>query len=133
MANPLLSATALPLFDEITIAHFEPALDQVLAENRRLIESVLAQEADSWQGLFYPLQSANDCLNRVWSVVSHYNNVLNSEALREIYKRLIGKLTQYQIEIGQNERLYQAYTRLASSPEYHTATAPEKKTFDNIL
>ena len=133
MANPLLSETTLPAFDEITIVHFEPALDQVLADNRRLIEAVLAQGADSWQGLFYPLEQANDCLNRVWSVISHYNNVLNSDVLRDIYKRLLSKLTQYQIEIGQNERLYQAYARLADSPEYVSAAAPQKKALANML
>ena len=34
MTNPLLTATDLPSFSAIQPEHVEPALDQVLAENR---------------------------------------------------------------------------------------------------
>ncbi|MFT7371506.1 MAG: oligopeptidase A, partial [Oleiphilaceae bacterium] len=77
--NPLLSETALPLFEQIKIEHFEPAIDQVLSNNRQLIERLLAASADTWESLVYPMESADDCLNNVWSVVSHYNAVLNSD------------------------------------------------------
>ncbi len=51
MPNPLLSEQALPQFNEITIEHFEPAMDQVLTDNRKLIETVLEQGADTWQNM----------------------------------------------------------------------------------
>lgn len=131
--NPLLSETALPMFEQIKIEHFEPAIDQVLSDNRRLIDSLLAASADTWDSLIYPIESAEDHLNNVWSVISHFNAVLNSDALRDIYKRVITKLTQYQTEIGQNEALFQAYKRLSESAEYSTLDGPQKKVIDNSL
>jgi len=135
--NPLLtevsSETALPLFDQINIEHFEPAIDQVLSDNRQLIENLLASSASTWDSLVYPMESAEDRLNNVWSVVSHYNAVLNSDALREIYKRLISKLTQYHTELGQNEALFQAYKCLAQSSEYAQLNGPQQKVIDNCL
>jgi oligopeptidase A len=131
--NPLLSETALPLFEQIKIEHFEPAIDQVLSNNRQLIERLLAASADTWESLVYPMESADDCLNNVWSVVSHYNAVLNSDILRDIYKRIISKLTEYQTEVGQNEDLFQAYQRLSESAEYSTLNGPQKKVIDNSL
>jgi len=131
--NPLLSETALPLFEQIKIEYFEPAIDEILSDNRKLIKRLLAASSDTWDSLIYPLESANDRLNNVWSVISHYNAVLNSDALRDIYKRIISKLTEYQTEVGQNEALFQAYKRLAESAEYVTLNGPQKKSIDNSL
>jgi len=131
--NPLLSETALPLFEKIKIEHFEPAIDQVLSDNRQLINRLLETSSDTWESLVYPLESVNDRLNNVWSVISHYNAVLNSDALRDIYKRIISKLTEYQTEVGQNEALFQAYKRLSESAEYETLNGPQKKVIDNSL
>jgi len=133
MVNPLLSDNALPPFDEISIEHFEPAIDQVLQDNRLLIDKLLSDGADTWESLVYPLETANDRLNNVWSVISHYNGVLNSEALREIYKKLIGKLTQYQTEVGQNKALYLAYRHLQESEAGQKLEGPQRKALDNIL
>jgi len=131
--NPLLSETALPLFDQIEIEHFEPAIDQVLADNRQLIEKLLERSADTWESLVYPLESADDRLNNVWSVISHYNAVLNSDELREVYKRLISKLTEYQTEIGQNENLFQAYKRLAEGAGFDALNGAQQKVIENQL
>jgi len=131
--NPLLSETALPLFEQIKIENFEPAIDEILSDNRKLIKRLLAASSATWDSLVYPLESANDRLNNVWSVISHYNAVLNSDALRDIYKRIISKLTEYQTEVGQNEALFQAYKRLAESAEYATLNGPQKKVIDNSL
>lgn len=131
--NPLLSETALPLFEKIKIEHFEPAIDEVLADNKQLIKRLLAASSDTWDSLVYPLESAEDRLNNVWSVISHYNAVLNSDALRDIYKRIISKLTAYQTEVGQNEALFQAYKRLSESAEYLSLNGPQQKVVDNSL
>jgi len=131
--NPLLSETALPLFEQIKIEHFEPAIDEVLSDNRQLIKSLLATSSDTWDGLVYPLESADNRLNNVWSVISHYNAVLNSDELRDIYKRMISKLTEYQTEIGQNEALFQSYKRLSDSAEYAKLNGAQKKVIDNSL
>ena len=131
--NPLLSETALPLFEQVKIEHFEPAIDEVLSDNRLLIEEILSSSADTWNSLVYPLESAEDRLNNVWSVISHYNAVLNSDDLRDIYKRVISKLTEYQTEVGQNEALFQAYKRLSESAEYNGLNSAQKKVVDNSL
>ena len=39
MTNPLLEQAGLPLFSKIKPEHVEPAIDQLLADNRRRIDS----------------------------------------------------------------------------------------------
>jgi len=131
--NPLLVESALPAFEDINIEHFEPALDTVLEENRALISGLLESGASTWDSLAYPLESADDRLSGVWSIASHYNGVLNSDELREIYKRLISKLTEYQTEVGQNKALYDAYKRLSESDEFGGLSQAKKQTIKHVL
>ena len=118
MSNPLLSQVNQPAFSDLELKHLEPAIDEILRSNRALIKEVLAQGDFSWEGLVYPLEQAEDTLNNVWSVISHYNGVLNSDELREIYKSLIVKLTEYSTEVGQNKDLYEAYLAVSKSPRF---------------
>jgi len=133
MTNPLLQDSALPDFDAIRIEHFEPAIDQILADNRALIQSLVDAQASTWDDLVYPIESADDRLNNAWSVVSHFNSVLNSEELRAIYKRLVAKITEYHTELGQNSRLFSAYERLLESDEFEALNATQKKAVENTV
>ncbi len=131
--NPLLADSPLPLFEQITLEHFEPALDQVLADNRALVKKLVTEKVYSWQDFAYPIEGADDRLNNVWSVISHYNAVLNSDELREIYKRLIAKLTEYSTEMGQNKDLFLAYQKLADSDEYAGLSQAQKQSIKHTL
>lgn len=131
--NPLLTDAIRPDFDAISISEFEPAVEQVLAENRQLIAELIAQGADTWDTLAFKLEEADDRLNKVWSIVSHYNSVLNSDELRDIYKRLIALLTDYHTEMGQNVELYNAYQRLADRDDFDSLTQAQKQSIKHIL
>lgn len=131
--NPLLSTSALPDFNTIKITDFEPAMEQVLRENRALVAELIAKGADTWESLAYPIEEADDRLNKVWAVVSHYNSVLNSDELREIYKRIIASLTDYNTEMGQNVELYQAYQRLADRHDFASLSQAQQQAIKHTL
>jgi oligopeptidase A len=131
--NPLLTDAIRPDFNAISIADFEPAVEQVLAENRQLIAQLIADGADTWDSLAFKLEEADDRLNKVWSIVTHYNSVLNSDELRDIYKRLIGLLTEYNTEIGQNVELYNAYQRLADRNDFESLSQAQTQSIKHIL
>ncbi len=115
MDNPLLNLTGLPPFSRIRPEHVEPAIDQLLAEGRTLVRSLLESRGPhSWQSLIEPLDLADDRLGRAWSPVSHLNAVLNSDALREAYNACLPKLSEYATEMGQNEALFAAYRAVAA-------------------
>tara|TARA_R110001592_G_scaffold86031_4_gene254063 strand:+ start:9523 stop:11559 length:2037 start_codon:yes stop_codon:yes gene_type:complete len=131
--NPLLTDSVRPDFDAIAITDFEPALEQVLKENRQLVSDLIAKGVDSWDELVFPLEETDDHLNKVWAVISHYNSVLNSDELREIYKRIIALLTDYNTEMGQNFELYAAYQRLADRDDFSLLTQEKKQSIKHIL
>ena len=132
-ANPLLRFDTLPAFSQIRPEHVEPAIDYLLARNRREIERLLDEvgEAPTWEQLIEPLGIIEDELERAWSPVSHLNSVMNSEALRTAYNACLPKLSQYGTEQGQNPRLYQAYKRLAESDQ--PLDTAQRKVLENAL
>ncbi len=132
MDNPLLNLEGLPPFSQIRPEHAEPAIDQLLAENRQRIDALLQQDLSfSWENLIEPLESMEDRLDRAWSPISHMNSVVNSEELRQAYNACLPKLSEYATEMGQNERLFAAYREIAE--EQTELDGAQRKLLENAL
>ena len=131
MDNPLLENTALPAFSRIRPEHVEPAIDQLLADGRKLVDE-LAARADqaTWANFVDPIEEEDDRLSRAWSPVSHLNSVMNSDALRAAYNACLPKLSDYATEVGQNQDLYRGYQRVAEQPDLNPA---QRKMLANTL
>ena len=132
MTNPLLEQAGLPLFSKIRPEHVEPAIDQLLADNRRRIDDLLDNaEQPSWDNLVEPIEEWEDHLERVWSPISHMNAVTNSEELRAAYNACLPKLSDYGTEMGHNERLFLAYKAVAEHAK--DLDDGQRKVLDNAL
>ena len=132
MSNPLLNFTGLPRFAEITAEDVEPAISELLQDNRQQIDALLTgvQEPD-WYNFIEPLEELEDRLSRAWSPVSHLNAVMNSEELRTAYNACLPWLSDYATELGQNETLFHAYQTVASQNE--KLDAAQRKLLENGL
>ena len=134
MTNPLLNIVDLPPFSAIKPKHIEPAIDQILADNRAAIARILENpETKTWDNLVAPMEDLEDRLSRAWSPVSHMNAVLNSDELTDAYNACLPKLSQYFTELGQNEQLYKAYESIANGPDAEKLNVAQRKAIDNIL
>ncbi|HXV06446.1 MAG TPA: M3 family metallopeptidase [Burkholderiales bacterium] len=132
--NPLLDFSGLPRFGEIQPEHVTPAVDQLLAENRALVERVAtAAEPPTWDGFVAPIDDANERLSRAWGQVGHLNAVMNSPPLREVYNANLPRVTQYYTELAQDERLYAKFKALRAAGEYGRLGAAQRRIIDNEL
>jgi oligopeptidase A len=132
--NPLLDFSGLPRFADFKTEWVAPAVEQLLSENRALIERVLAPAvAPSWRDFVEPMEDANERLHRAWGIVGHLNSVMNSPELRETYNSNLPKVTQYYAELGQHEGLYAKYKALRASPEFDGLAPAQKKIVENEL
>ena len=128
------AASGLPRFAAIRPEHVTPALDRLLAENRRALEQVLASaKPGTWDSFAQPIEDMKEQLARLWSPVSHLNGVLNSDALRAAYNENLPRLSDYYTELAQDERLYAGYKAIAASAEYAALAPAQKKIIDNTL
>lgn len=127
MTNPLLKTHELPPFTAIRAEHVEPAIEKLIEQNRIGLETQLSQlESVTWDSLIEPIDTRNEILNQAWSPVSHLNSVVNSDALREAYNNCVGKLAQWETEVGQNQTLFQAYKTLSESEEFSSLTQAQR-------
>ena len=135
MSNPLLDFNGLPRFGQIEAIHVIPAIEQLLAENRKKLAELLADNDTfyTWDNLMYPLQEMDDRLSRAWSPVSHLNSVKNSEELRAAHEHCLPLLSEYHTEVGQNGVLYEAIKSIADSEQYELLDTAQKKVIQNQL
>ena len=77
--NPLLqptAANALPPFSQVKAEHAQPAMEQLLTNNRQRINALLAainsgETPVSWDALITPMEAWDDELSQAWSPISH--------------------------------------------------------------
>ncbi len=113
LSNPLLQTTALPQFSKIKPEHIQPAIEQIIAQCKKVTEDLLNNLDDyNWLNFIEPMEKSDDRLSKAWSPVGHLHSVMDSEALRSAYDACLPLLTEYATEMGQNKQLYQAYQHI---------------------
>jgi oligopeptidase A len=132
MDNPLLQGATLPAFLSIRPEHVEPAIRQVLEDNRRGLQELLDTGAEGWDGIVVPLERMQHRLARTWSPVGHLNGVANSDELRAAYNTCLPLLTAYHTELAQNAALCAAYQRIKDT-QYAGLRPEQRKLVDNAL
>ncbi len=132
MTNPLLHSQDLPPFSSIRAEHVEPAIREVLAQNRAQLDALLAAGEHTWDSLVVPLEEMQHRLSRTWSPVGHLNGVLNSDELRAAYNACLPLLTAWQTDLAQNEQLYRAYDHILRH-EGDKLDAGQRKLLENAL
>ncbi|AFT68414.1 Oligopeptidase A [Alloalcanivorax dieselolei B5] len=131
--NPLIDYPDLPPFSEIRPEHVKPAVEQLIADGRQRIETVLKAGDVGYQALVAALDEEDDRLGKAFGPVGHLNAVAQNEALREAYNACLPLLSEYGTEVGQNSALFAAYQALHDSAEFATLNEAQRKDIDNTL
>ena len=132
MKNPLLELASLPAFGRIEASHARPALEEVLAENRRRLAELTAQSSPTFASLVIPMEELSYRLSRAWSPIGHLNAVANSTAMREAYNECVPLLTAYSSELGQNTALQAGYAYVLAH-EGGQLDSSQRKVVENAL
>ena len=133
MTNPLLEPGVLPAFSKITPAMIQPAISELIEQNRSAIAILGKQDKPDWESLIQPLELMNDQLEKAWSPVRHMNSVKSSPDLRDAYNQCLPLLSEFGTEVSQNRQLYEGYRRISESAEYSKFTSAQQKTISDAL
>lgn len=134
MQNPLLHFSGLPRFDQIRPEHVTPAVKQLLAEGRTLVERLVADKTPpAWDNFVRPLEDFEERLARSWSQVSHMNAVVNTPELREVYNANLPQLTAFYAELSQHQGLYEKFRALRADRGFGQLSRAQQKIIDNEL
>jgi len=111
----------------------QPAIEQIISDNRSAITQLSAQERPDWDNLIKPLSLMNDRLEKAWSPVRHLNSVKSTPELRNAYNSCLPLLSEYSTEVSQNRDLYQGYRRIAESSAFAEFTTAQQKAVTDAL
>lgn len=132
--NPLLDFTDLPRFDLIQPEHVKPAITQLLADGRALVDRLTADSTPAtWADFAGALSDGLEGFGRAWGVVGHLHSVNDVPAWREAYNEMLPEVSRFYTELGQNLKLFDKYRALKQSPEYATLSAERRKIVDNEI
>jgi oligopeptidase A len=114
MTNPLLqntdAATSLTLFDQIKPEHVAPAINALLADAQKALDTTTAAGFPAnWLEISTVLDVATEKLGRAWGAVSHLNSVADNPELRAAYNESLPVITEFYTALGANEQLYAKY------------------------
>ncbi|VAW45169.1 Oligopeptidase A [hydrothermal vent metagenome] len=132
--NPLLEIKNLPNFELFHVKHIEPAVEQLLLDNRaEVARLVVMKEQPTWQNFIEPLEVIDNRFERVWGPVGHLDAVKNSDEWHQAYVTCLEKVTEYHTEMGQNAGLYAKFKAIADSDEFKHYNLAQKKVIENAL
>ena len=129
-SNPLLVRQGLPDYAAIRPEHVAPAIEQTLATQREQIARLEAAEHPDFSWAL-DLEHVQTVVQRAWGPVVHLNAVVSTPALRDAYNDGLQRITDFWIEVGQNERLYRGFKYLKRRGEIPNAAG--RKLVDNAL
>ena len=135
MTNPLLSYFAMPPFSSIDVSCMEPAIKQIITENRQTIDTLLesAEAPPEWGNLIQKLDKLEDRLSNAWSAIEHLFSVNNNEEIREVYQRCQPLVTEYRTTLAQNAELYKRIHALRDRADELNLKLSQVKVLDDYL
>lgn len=110
--NPLLREWTglyggVPPFDEIEVAHFEPALEAAMKERLAEIGKIAnAQEAPTFLNTLGALERSGKTMERVQRIYSIWSGNMSTSAFQAVQREMAPRLAAFADKIIQNEQLF---------------------------
>ncbi|PAT44193.1 M3 family metallopeptidase [Vandammella animalimorsus] len=112
-ANPLLTITDLPAFDQIEPAQVMPAIEALIAQADEALQRVTQADFPAdWQALARVLDVATERLSKAWGVIGHLSGVADDAQLRAAYNQALPIVTDFWTRLGAHEGLYAKYKQI---------------------
>ena len=120
---------------ELKPDRIESEIETALEAAKADIETISQREAPSatFENTFMALERAGEMLSRAWGRVDHLTSVQDSSELREVYNKMLPKVTEFNSGIPLNPRLWKALKSFAEKPEAQRLTGIYKRYFEETV
>lgn len=112
--------------------NFPKLLKELLDSNTNKLDTLLKIKKKTYNNFCVPYQLLNEKLEIFITPISHINSVNNSPQTQEVYKQCLPLLSNYQTQLGQNEKLFDAIKYIKSN-EKDSLNYEQNKVLDNEI
>ncbi|HUP64895.1 MAG TPA: M3 family metallopeptidase [Thermoanaerobaculia bacterium] len=132
-ANPLLREWSgpyggIPPFDQIEVAHFEPALEVAMAENLAEIDRIASNSAPpTFENTIEALERSGRTLDRVWTAYGIWSSTMASPEFQAVERTMEPKLAAFSDKITQNDKLFRRIEAVYESPAKASLTPEQRR------
>lgn len=110
--NPLLTESPLPhgapQFDKIENSHYMPAFEQAIKEGKAQIDAIVNNpDAPTFENTIEALEYAGGSVDRTGAIFYNLLEADANEELQEIAEKISPILTEYEMYVSLNEKLFQ--------------------------
>ncbi|MDH5465263.1 MAG: M3 family metallopeptidase, partial [Thiovulaceae bacterium] len=122
----------IPFPDISTMENFIDVLTKRLEENKKQIEALLSIKDKTYQNFIKPFEMIDERLDQFFTPLSHLNSVNNSDTTQKLYSDSLPILTNYSTDIGQDNRIYEAFKQIKET-SYNQLTTAQKSVIDQSI
>ena len=122
MQHPFLQKDVNIRWSELTPEHVERDINKAIEDAQAVVDAIAAHsstpvETLTYEATFAQLDEGLEPLSRAWGLVGHLDSVCNSPELREVYNKMLPKVTDFFSGIYLNETLWKTVKRFGESVE----------------
>ena len=125
--NPLLIKKGIPRFNLIKPEHIEPAVSKILEKSEKKLQESEDNLVPTWEGLIRPLEDLSIPFDYGWAPISHLLNVKNSKDLREEHQKMLPKVVQFILRLGQSKPVFNGYLAIKEGIEWEKLDDAQKR------
>jgi peptidyl-dipeptidase Dcp len=134
--NPFFSKYATPFevppFDKITNAHFLPAFEQGMLEQKMEVEAIVNnRKKPTFENTIRALDKSGEILDRVSTVFGGLSSANTNDALQKIQLEISPKLAAHNDEINLNPKLFARVKAIYDNRDKMTLTEEEAYILEN--
>jgi len=113
----------------------EPAITAALAEAKATIEKIASQPLDgfTFESTFGALEKATEPLGTAWGLVTHWQSVADSPALREAHNAMLPQVSAFYSSIPLNPELWRRLKAFSESEAAREVQGIERRLMEETL
>jgi len=133
--NPFLDSVFEVRWQACRPEWVEPAIMEALAEARAAIEKIATQPLDglTFESTFAALEKATERLGTAWGLVTHWQSVADSPALREAHNAMLPQVSAFYSSIPLNAELWRRLKAFSKSVAASEVQGIERRLMEETL
>ncbi|MDZ7637925.1 MAG: M3 family metallopeptidase [Bryobacterales bacterium] len=118
----------VPPFDKVTVAEFQPALEEAMAKTLAAMDAIAQDPAPpTFENTIAAMERADSILNRVMPLYSVWSSSMSTDEFRPVQRTMAPKISAFRDKIQQNAALFARVEAVWQSPDKAKLTPEQQR------